>query len=501
MSKVLVAVGGTGQEVALGCLRLCHMAGIEVPQVFVFDSDTFDPIAAPSQVPTRSQALRELGESIAKYRGSNPVEFMQTVDHEGPTDTIVSLFSPANQTPRAVADLFTLLLTPRQRATRVIDGFHGQPTVGAIAFADYVCSGGLEAFISGRKQNGKIVAEGLDQLMQRPDAKHFIVIVGGTAGGTGPGVIPVLARKIAEWREGLNPKREIGVSIVVQLPWFQLTRGNPQEDLDVAGMQRNSACLVRLYANELEQFADRVVFLGLPRMVRRASAGPNHQPETRHYVNILSGWLTAELLSPSQPMLDMSRPALYGLALDDGRDMTTELTLTLDRASAVPGPSSIPLRRAVDAIRLLVAFGEALRRQLNYPRELALPRETWRLIRRVGEGSLPMFTQELVSFVRTETDILRWFRASCDALAEGEIGRDAQDEQKLFKIPEDAVATDLPSVAKIRPGFKGLAHEFVADLIYRANLLDTVAGDVSPSTKAASLYSALRAGLARRLLA
>lgn len=42
MSKVLAAVGGTGQEIALACLRLCHMAGLEIPRVFVFDSDSDD---------------------------------------------------------------------------------------------------------------------------------------------------------------------------------------------------------------------------------------------------------------------------------------------------------------------------------------------------------------------------------------------------------------------------------------------------------------------------
>jgi len=497
MSKIIAAVGGTGQEIALACLRLCHMAGVEPPFIFVFDSDTFDPLADRKHVPTRSQTLREVGELIALYRGANPVEFMQVVDREGPGETVVSLFSPANQTPREVDEMLELLLTPWQRITRVIDGFHGQPTVGAITFADYVTRDGLGTFLKGRRQNGRVIFPGLEQLTELP-GEHHIIIAGGTAGGTGPGVIPVLARAISEWKGRRHAEGpQVGLSIVVQLPWFQITRGNPNEDINVERMRSNSACLVRLYANELEQLADRVVLLGLPGMVKRVSSGPHHQPEVRHYLNVLTGWIAAELLTRSRVMREMERPALYGFALHDERDIMTELTLTLDSAT---GPDSVPLRRAVDATRVLVAFGEGLLRQLKHPRDPALPRETWRLVRRVGERDLSLFTQMLTTLVRGDTDMCRWFRAACDAYAEGERARDREDEQKVFTIPEDATATELSSVAEVRPGFSAREHMFVAELIVKANLLRTLAGDVSPGTKVARLYSALRSALVRQIL-
>ncbi len=499
MSKILAAVGGTGQEVALACLRLCHMAGVDPPRVFVFDSDTFDPSPDRKQVPTRSQALREIGELIALYRGANPIEFMKVVDREGPGETVVGIFSPANQTPREVDDILKLLLTPVQRGTRVIDGFHGQPTVGAITFADYVARDGLDTFLNGRRQNGKVISEGLEQLTE-VEGEHYIIIAGGTAGGTGPGVIPVLARAISDWRKGRNQAEQVGLSILVQLPWFQITRGDPKEDINVEKMRSNSACLVRLYANDLGKLADRVVLLGLPGTVKRVSSGPHHQPEVRHYLNVLSGWLAGELLTRSQVMREMERPALYGFALDDERDMLTELGVTLDSAT---GFNSVPLRRAVDATRMLVAFGEGLLRQLKHPRDPALRRETWRLVRRIGERNLPLFTRVIETFAKGDADICRWFRAACDACAEGERGRDSEDEQRLFNISkdsEDAVNTDLPSVAKIRPGFEEREHDLVADLILKAKLLPTLAGEAPPGTKAARLYATLRPALVGQLL-
>ena len=39
---ILVGVGGTGQEIALATLRLCHMANIMPPKVYILDGDQDD---------------------------------------------------------------------------------------------------------------------------------------------------------------------------------------------------------------------------------------------------------------------------------------------------------------------------------------------------------------------------------------------------------------------------------------------------------------------------
>jgi hypothetical protein len=72
VGKILAAVGGTGQEIALACLRLSHMAGLEMPRVFVFDSDSDTQRAERIDVPTRSGALKDVGRLIAKYTNQDP---------------------------------------------------------------------------------------------------------------------------------------------------------------------------------------------------------------------------------------------------------------------------------------------------------------------------------------------------------------------------------------------------------------------------------------------
>ena len=184
MSRVLIAVGGTGQEIALACLRLCHMAGIEAPWVIVIDSDQG---ASVSEVSTRSDEIQRLATFLKETRRQDRVVFLKPLAEnirERRVETLRSLFSPANITPPKIQEVLSFLFTTDQQETRVVDGFHGRPTVGSVAVDDY--------FLQGEFQR-----EFLDRIdeLTKPDAPHFIVLAGSTKGGTGPGAIPPLTRE------------------------------------------------------------------------------------------------------------------------------------------------------------------------------------------------------------------------------------------------------------------------------------------------------------------
>ena len=66
MSKILIAVGGAGQEIALACLRLCHMSGIEMPTVLVVDSDQG---ASMARIRTRSDELEHFARFLKQTQG------------------------------------------------------------------------------------------------------------------------------------------------------------------------------------------------------------------------------------------------------------------------------------------------------------------------------------------------------------------------------------------------------------------------------------------------
>ncbi|MBI4303853.1 MAG: hypothetical protein HY665_05900 [Chloroflexi bacterium] len=210
MSRVLIAVGGTGQEIALACLRLCHMAGIEPPLIVIVDSDQGTGRRDP---PTRTDELQRFKVFFKQTWGQEFVDFVtpfaQNVPGR-PLKTLRGLFSPAGETPPLIQDLLFLLFSPSQQGTGISDGFHGKPTVGSVAVADYM-------------EETEFKQQFLDRLstLTEPKSPHFIVLAGSTTGGTGPGTIPPLSEKLMAWRKGLNPPRNIQISGVVQLEWFQ----------------------------------------------------------------------------------------------------------------------------------------------------------------------------------------------------------------------------------------------------------------------------------------
>jgi len=496
MSRVLIAVGGTGQEIALACLRLCHMAGIEIPWVIVIDSDQG---SGTSEVSTRSDEIQRLATFLKETRRQDHVVFLKPLAEnirERRVETLRSLFSPANidPPPPKIQEVLSFLFTTDQQKTRVVDGFHGSPTVGSVAVEDY--------FLQGEFQ--KEFVDRIDELT-KPDAPHFIVLAGSTTGGTGPGAIPPVSRKIMEWRRQLKPERDIEVSGIVQLQWFQPqkvdgVKGSQHPDVDLRRLQENSACLVRQYGAELASLFDRLVLLSLPEVVLRVSAGPNHQPETLHWVNILSGWIVTKLMHESYTLKEeLKRGAIYGYALDAEKS-------PLDHFTFPRNAKHIYLKQALDATRVMAAFGTALNAQIGHGRlDPALPRETYQFLRAIqqlprGDYALTSFLKTFSDFCRMDQTVISWFRDACTSRfnpRDPGSDRDSRDIKHAFRVPTEQLTTDVRSSGKLLQQPKPLKQDFVAFLLREAKA--HIEGSDHEAT-AVSLYRDLRTALLDKLL-
>jgi hypothetical protein len=462
------------------------MSSVRIPLIFVFDSDSFDPDQAKGQSTTRSQRLRQIGNFVgAITRAESPILFQRVIDADHDNEELRSLFSSSNLTSPAVQDLLDLLITEKQQEVRIIDGFHGAPTVGAMAFADAVAAGAWRDFESRLNEETQVPGD------------HFVVLAGGTAGGTGPGVLPVLAGEVMNWKR--NRKKDapkVDVSLVVQLPWFRIAN-REEDDLEYEAMQHNSACLVKQYYSNLENLADRVVLLGLQHVADRKSSGPNHQPEAYHYLNLASGWLSAELLANSQTRNEMSASGVYGLSFEDNED-PLRLTVT-DSGGMVR--KQIRLRDAVQASSAVREFCMTLVDQCRYPSDIALPVEVWRLLRGLG-NELENFQRHMQDFATAEEEMLAWFSDVCSESTHAQ-----NDPPKIFI----AAAKDRRwTVGANRLGLPKHRHAFSGCLIRDANLLGVlVANDGStgisefvPKTGdelAAVLFSRLKTYLTTKL--
>lgn len=455
MSKILAAVGGTGQEVALACLRLCHMADLEVPKIFVFDSDDFDPDKTKGQSETRSQKLRSLGQFVGRVTGQDElVQFQFVIDGDRQNDNVVSLFSSSNLAAPRVRDLLDLLITTKQQAARITDGFHGEPTVGAIAFADAIGIGAWKDFETKLNEETQLPGE------------HFVVLTGGTSGGTGPGVLPVLAGEVMNWKRKRKLQKpeapNVNVSLIVQLPWFRIA-DREKGDIEFEAMQHNSACLVKQYQRDLEILADRVVLIGLPDVVDRKSSGPNRQPETVHYVNLVSGWLAAELLVESETREKMSDTGVYALSFEDNEN---PLELTLTKRTDARAKIQLRLRDAVQASSIASLFCRSLAEQCGSPADIALPSEIWLMAERIG-AELRLFGTALTGLGSDEEATVTWFRRVCENKSHG-----SNDPPSIFVADIDKESGWRAGTQRL--GLPKQEHNLVGRLICDAKLLEVV---------------------------
>jgi hypothetical protein len=481
MSRILAAIGGTGQEIALACLRLCHVTNFEIPKVFVFDSDSFDPDTSKGQTDTRSHRLRELGKFIGGITGDgSPVSFQSVIDRNNQNETVASLFSSSNVLAPQTSDLLDLLISESQQRVPIIDGFHGEPSVGAIAFADAVSIGAWSEF-----------EKRLDDETQLP-GQHFVLLAGGTAGGTGPGVLPVLAGEVMNWKQARKPDApKVNISLVVQLPWFRLA-DREQSDIEFEAMQRNSACLVKQYNSQLERLGDRVVLLGLQDVADRKTSGPHHQPEAIHYLNLVSGWLSAELLADSETQGKMLDRGVYALSFDDNED---PLGLTLTGLTENKEKTRVRLREALQAASIAAIFCESLDEQCHYFRDIAVPSEVWRLTARLG-SELGEFRKMLRNLGSQEKTAIEWFSEVCGGRTSGP-----------FVVSEWGGETGWKIGAR-RAGLPRQKHNLVARVIRDAKLLQHL-GDTEAEGKAerktgdvvaAAMFSELKSYLVGELV-
>lgn len=245
---------------------------------------------------------------------------------------------------------------------------------------------------------------------------------------------------------------------------------------------------------------DRLVLLALPEVARRVSAGPNHQPETLHWLNVLSGWIVSELLQEGRTLSDLKSGNLYFYTLDE--DTSPLATLFFQRNGQL-----VSLGRALDATRVLAAFGAAIRNQIGHLRlDVALPKATFRFLEAIrgpgggGGERVEAFLDTFGRFSQMDEATVNWFRDACASrfrTGDPNSPRDDRDVAKAFNLPTDVMTTDVESAGTLLRESIAVEQDFVAFLLREAKAHVEPAG---PETTAIAIYRELQIALLDRLL-
>jgi hypothetical protein len=281
MSTHLVAIGGSGQDVALCYLRLAVLCGFTPASVWILDADLEGDV---------SKSFKDLVGLHSNWSHEYLDPYPTSVNKVGAT--LVDVL--AATAPRSAEALGVLFTDPQQRLP-VKKGMWGRPAVGAATIAAKLA----EVERSGN-QDTKF-AMFVEQLRLVGDQR--VMLTGSAFGGTGSGGVPALARYLR------SQERSGGTTIgaLVLTPWFHLlppvdVAKRSQFDPDQDIIERNGSGWVAFFRDDLRKHMNRLILAGLRREkpATRPFAGSVKQPEHKHFFTLFCAHLLHQDLVTAQ---------------------------------------------------------------------------------------------------------------------------------------------------------------------------------------------------------
>ncbi|MGR3178222.1 MAG: hypothetical protein ACUZ8E_09215 [Candidatus Anammoxibacter sp.] len=199
MASYFVAVGGTGQNVALTYIRLSRLCGFSETEIYLMDMDQSGGLAKELSL---SSVGREDAIPLIKFNSS-------IVGKLGTKD-----FSHIFEDPHYpdIPDVLKVLFKNRHLQTPINAGIFARPSVGASALALK-----FDRIAKGLEED-----EVLDEFILKLTEKDTVVICGSIFGGTGAGGVPTLAEYINKRRPGIR------IIIIDLLKWFRINNPSTQ---------------------------------------------------------------------------------------------------------------------------------------------------------------------------------------------------------------------------------------------------------------------------------
>ncbi len=266
MANYFIAVGGTGQNVALAYYRLTRLGGLEPANIYVMDSD------------------RSISSNQGEFKPIAPTPVEPCI-REGQKKSFRNLFNPGSDA--AIDSVLSALFTSEQLKTPIDKGMFGKPSIGASTIMDKI------ALIEDDETPDRARA-GADPLFSNlinnlnATGQHRVVICGSAMGGTGAGGVPTLAQYIAR-----NVDRtRVKIVILYFLKHFNLINPPPGvesekriTDSQVKINAESGMCYLR---GEISRGVDACALFGIPNPIEREWEKAQEQKEQKLFLYLLA---------------------------------------------------------------------------------------------------------------------------------------------------------------------------------------------------------------------
>jgi hypothetical protein len=254
MTRQFVAVGGTGQHVALALADFLVLAHTVVPdpipplEFLLLDSD---PAAAEVDTPSAWHLCAEQLDLLASV--PDRAAGAPRGDWRSPVPVTREGVRIARE---AVDDVLGIgasevLLTTSQQEIPVTSGYHGEPRVAAI-LTDVL----LDRLASGKLPENDALRRLAAAMAQSDDR---LCLAGSTVGGTGSGVLPRLVEHLVS-----QPNRQAKFCALIGLEWFELENDAVNQER----MAANSVASLWHYVQRQQEGLYRLVLWAHPNVAQ-----------------------------------------------------------------------------------------------------------------------------------------------------------------------------------------------------------------------------------------
>ena len=267
MPDLLIAVGGTGQHVALAASRLVFLGALPPMELAAIDADDSQEL---------SISLKTFGNTIeADYTAHplanggkiyNPFDKAVREDPEFQDLFLNTYLDPPHK------DVFEVCFDEVSAGIHVKDGMFGRPSVGATIFAH-------------NKETQ------LKPVFERASLSNSIIVAGSIVGGTGAGLIHQLVKTI---------DRGHRVYGVIFSRWFNVPRGVAKQTINDGTLDRNMRYGLDYFSRDTRPLLKATLLLGMPDHPPDDRVSPltleaGRTDEKKHYLHLMAAYGVLQL--------------------------------------------------------------------------------------------------------------------------------------------------------------------------------------------------------------
>ncbi|MEM2125111.1 MAG: hypothetical protein QXZ28_00880 [Candidatus Methanomethylicaceae archaeon] len=297
MPNLLIAIGGTGQHIALAVSRLVFLGALPRMELAVIDADDRGEL---------SNSLRTFGGTVEPNYTSHPLENgdqiyppFDRVTREDPTVSDLLLDPRSTQWEKEV---FELCFDEETAAFHVRDGMYGRPSVGATLFA-----------LNRETQ--------LRPIFERAEQADAIYIAGSVVGGTGAGIIHQLVKAIKDqWPR----KRIYGL---IFLRWFSVPQqAGREQTISDATLERNQSYGLDYFFCDTRYHLSASLVIGLPNQplegVREVRLSAGRAGEQKHFLHLAAAYGIYKL--PLIAVTEQADGSIFAIGVERREEMYDE---------------------------------------------------------------------------------------------------------------------------------------------------------------------------------